>query len=82
MPRAGHAANASEAAKADTAATSAPSAASIQKWLAVTTTTKVTTSGYTAHSALITRLLTRKNAGTAIMSANATCMLGTAANGL
>ena len=30
---------------AETAATSAPSAASSQKWLAVTTTTNVTTSG-------------------------------------
>ena len=38
-------AKASEAATAETAATIAPRAASIQKWLAVTTTTKVTTSG-------------------------------------
>src|SRR5215207_5200326 len=75
-------AKAALAAYAETAATSAPSAASSQKWLAVTITTKVTTSGYIPQSIFTTRRLTRKIAGMAIISANATCMLGTAANGL
>ena len=60
----------------------APSAASSQKWLAVTTTTKVTTSGYAAQNSFSARCLIRKIAGMATISANATCMLGTAANGL
>jgi len=38
-------ASAAVAAHAETAATNTPSAASIQKWLAVTITTKVTTTG-------------------------------------
>ena len=58
------------AARADTAARS------------VTTTTNVTSTGYSAQAIFNARVFTSLIAGMPIISANATCMLGTAANGL
>src|SRR4029079_5732836 len=63
-------------------ATAAPAAASNQKWLAVTTMTKKTASGYVDQRARAHALRTRFIAGTAIISEKAMCMLGTAAYGL
>ena len=52
------------------------------KWLAVTTITKTTTSGYRYQKIFSARHFTRRAIGTLIMSANATCIEGTAAYGL
>jgi hypothetical protein len=50
--------------------------------LPVTSTTNVTIAGYTAQTALRARERTILKAGMPTISANATCMLGTAAYGL
>src|SRR4051794_17290536 len=70
------------AASAETAAASPPVAASKIQWLAVTTTTMVTTGAYTAHSAFAHPWRAIRTIGTASISANATCIDRTAAYGL
>ena len=75
-------AKAYEAADADAAATSAPSAASIQKWLAVAIDDEGDEQRVDRPEDLEEAVAHEPIAGTAIISAKATCMLGTAANGL
>jgi hypothetical protein len=57
----------------------APRTASVTKWLAVETITSTTSNGYTAQNARVTRCLHRRESGTAIIKANATCIEGIAA---
>src|SRR5207253_6887057 len=64
---------------AEIAAVSAPSSASRMKWLAVTTITNVIRKGYTSHSTRTAECRARRASGQPIMSANATCIEGTAA---
>jgi hypothetical protein len=64
---------------AEMPAVTAPRIASEMKWLAVTMITNVMSSGYSAHSTRTVRQRERRASGQAIMSANATCMEGTAA---
>ena len=52
------------------------------KWLAVTTITNVISNGYSSHSTRTARCLVKRASGHAIISANATCIDGTAAYGL
>ena len=56
--------------------------ASNQKWLPVEITTKVMTSGYTAHRAFAHHARTRRVSDQPRISAKQTWMLGTAAKGL
>src|SRR5581483_8156119 len=67
---------------AESAAVTAPSTASSRKWLAVTTITKVISNGYSNQKTRATRQRTRRARGHPIISANATCIEGMAANGL
>ncbi len=64
------------------AAAPAPSTASAMKWFAVATMTNTTSSGYSAQKIFSGRHLTSFDSGIPIMSANATCIEGTAAYGL
>ena len=52
------------------------------KWLAVTTITKTTSSGYRHQKTFSARHFTSRASGMLIMSAKATCIEGTAAYGL
>ena len=70
------------AATAETAATAAPVAASNHQWFAVATTTNVTSTGYAYQSAFTAVRRAMAAIGTPSISANATCIDGTAANGL
>ena len=58
---------------------SAPSIASKMKWLAVAMITNAISSGYSSHSTLHDRQRTKRASGQPIISANATCIEGTAA---
>src|SRR6476620_11311217 len=67
------------AVQAPNAAVHAPRKASVRKWFAVEMITRTTTKGYTVQIIRVTRCLDRRASGTAIISANATCIEGIAA---
>src|ERR671922_146850 len=67
------------AASAARLATSRPAAPSIQKWLAVTTTTQKTSTGYAAQRILVTLCRAMRTPVTPIIVEKATCMEGIAA---
>ena len=63
-------------------AVQAPKNASARKWLPVATITNVTSSGYSAQNTRTARQRHTRASVTPIISANATCIEGTAAYGL